>query len=418
MDLKAYVRECGLRARDAAARMATLDSATKERALRAMARAISDRAAFIKQQNERDLAEARETGLASAMIDRLTLNDKRIAGMTQAVNEIAAQNDPVGEIEHMVCRPSGIRVGKMRVPIGVVGIIYESRPNVTADAAALCLKAGNACILRGGKEAFHSNMVLAKILSDAGTAAGLPEHAVQLIEVTDRATVALLAQAEGLVDLIIPRGGEALIRAVVEAARVPVIKHYKGVCHTYVDADADLEMAQRLCFNAKVQRPGICNAMETLLVHRAVAEKFIPPMFAEYRNAGVELRGCEKTRKIDPTAKPATEEDWYAEYLELILAVRIVESMDEAISHIRTYGSAHTDAIVTENVRTAERFVREVDSSSVMVNASTRLSDGGEYGLGAEIGISTDKLHARGPMGAAELTTYKWIVYGDGAIRQ
>ncbi len=417
MDLKQYVRQVGERAKQAAARMAILDSATKEKALRAMAQAISEDAALIKQENEKDLAAAKAAGLSSAMIDRLTLNDKGIAAMTEAVNEIAAQTDPVGEVEHMAYRPSGIRVGKMRVPLGVVGIIYESRPNVTADAAALCLKAGNACILRGGKEAFNSNMVLAKVLSNAGQAAGLPAFAVQLIEVTDRATVALLAQAEGLVDVIIPRGGEALIKAVVEAARVPVIKHYKGVCHTYVDKDADLAMAQKVCYNAKVQRPGICNAMETLLVHAAIVARFIPPMFKQYREAGVELRGCEKTTKIDPTVKPATEEDWYAEYLDRILAVRIVDSLDEAIEHIRTYGSAHTDAIVTDNVRTADRFVREVDSSSVMVNASTRLSDGGEYGLGAEIGISTDKLHARGPMGAAELTTYKWIVYGDGAIR-
>jgi len=417
MDLKAYVRQVCEQAKKAATCMALLNSATKEKALRAMARAISEDAALIRQENEKDLAAAKAAGLSSAMIDRLTLDDKGITGMTEAVNEIAAQTDPVGEIEHMAYRPSGIRVGKMRVPLGVVGIIYESRPNVTADAAALCLKAGNACILRGGKEAFNSNMVLAKVLSNAGQAAGLPAFAVQLIEVTDRATVALLAQAEGFVDVIIPRGGEALIRAVVEAARVPVIKHYKGVCHTYVDKDADLAMAQKVCYNAKVQRPGICNAMETLLVHAAIGARFVPPMFKQYREAGVELRGCDKTRKIDPTVKPATEEDWYAEYLDRILAVRIVESTDEAIEHIRTYGSAHTDAIVTNNVRTADRFVREVDSSSVMVNASTRLSDGGEYGLGAEIGISTDKLHARGPMGAAELTTYKWIVYGEGATR-
>jgi glutamate-5-semialdehyde dehydrogenase len=306
----------------------------------------------------------------------------------------------------------------MRVPIGVIGIIYESRPNVTTDAAALCLKAGNSCILRGGKEAIHSNLALSQIISEAGIAFGLPQNAVQLVEHVDRETVALLAQAEALVDLIIPRGGESLIRAVVQAARVPVIKHYKGVCHTYVDSGADLEMAKEVCFNAKVQRPGVCNAMETLLIHEGVAAAFLPPMAALYRSAGVVLRGCDGSRAIDPGIEKATENDWYAEYLDLILTVKVVPSIDDAIHHIRTYGSAHTDAIISSDVRATEKFVREVDSSSVMVNVSTRLSDGGEYGLGAEIGISTDKLHARGPMGAADLTTNKWVVTGDGVIRR
>jgi len=351
------------------------------------------------------------------LIDRLTVDDSGIEKIAKAISEIAAQTDPVGEITDMVRRPSGIEVGRMRVPIGVVGIIYESRPNVTADAAALCLKAGNACILRGGREAFHSNMILAKVLRDAGTQSGLPENAIQLIEVTDRETVTLLAQAVGLVDVIIPRGGEGLIRAVVDAAKIPVIKHFDGICHTYVDAEADTDMAISICFNAKVQRPGVCNAMETLLVHRDAAQRVLPPLFAKYRKAGVELRGDQTTRAIDSDVLPATDADWKTEYLDLILSVKVVESIDDAMDHIRTYGSAHTDAIVTNNVFTARRFVREVDSSSVMVNASTRFSDGGEYGLGAEIGISTDKLHARGPMGAAELTTYKWVVYGEGTIR-
>ena len=418
MDLSSYIQETGKRAKAAAARMSALEPGTKSSALLAMAEAIGDSETLIIAENAKDLAAARENGLSDAMIDRLTLDVKGVAKMRQAVREIAEQTDPVGEVSDVVRRPSGIEVGQMRVPIGVVGIVYESRPNVTADAAALCLKAGNACILRGGKEAFHSNMVLARILADAGVDAGLPEHAVQLIEVTDRETVALLAQAEGLVDVIIPRGGESLIRAVVEAARVPVIKHYAGVCHTYVDEAADLDTAAELSFNAKVQRPGVCNAMETLLVHESVAGELLPPLFARYREAGVELRGDEAVRRIDSDVTPATEDDWYAEYLDLILAVRIVTSLSEAIEHIRHYSSAHTDAIVTRDIGAARRFVREVDSSSVMVNVSTRFSDGGEYGLGAEIGISTDKLHARGPMGAAELTTYKWVVQGEGVIRE
>ena len=418
MDAREYVEKIASAARRAAAALALSSGGQREKALLACAALIRRRSGEILAANEKDLARREEFRLSEALVDRLRLTDQRIGAMAEALEQIARQADPVGQTLAAYNRPDGLRIEKRRVPIGVIGIIYESRPNVTADAAALCLKAGNACILRGGKEAFHSNVTLARILAEAGVAAGLPEHAVQLVEVTDRETVTLLAQAEGLIDVIIPRGGEGLIKAVVEAARVPVIKHYKGVCHTYVDAHADLAMAQTICYNAKVQRPGVCNAMETLLVHSAVAQKFIPPMFAEYRKAGVELRGCERTRKIDPMVKPATEEDWYAEYLDKILAVRIVESLDEAINHIRRYGSAHTDAIVTDDVRSAERFVREVDSSSVMVNASTRFSDGGEYGLGAEIGISTDKLHARGPMGAAELTTYKWIVYGNGTIRQ
>ena len=417
MDLKVYINDVGKRAKQASVRMAAIDSATKGRALLAMADAVRANADAVKRENAKDLEAGRNNGLSDALIDRLTVDDSGIEKIAKAISEIAAQTDPVGEITDMVRRPSGIEVGRMRVPIGVVGIIYESRPNVTADAAALCLKAGNACILRGGREAFHSNMILAKVLRDAGTQSGLPENAIQLIEVTDRETVTLLAQAVGLVDVIIPRGGEGLIRAVVDAAKIPVIKHFDGICHTYVDAEADTDMAISICFNAKVQRPGVCNAMETLLVHRDAAQRVLPPLFAKYRKAGVELRGDQTTRAIDSDVLPATDADWKTEYLDLILSVKVVESIDDAMDHIRTYGSAHTDAIVTNNVFTARRFVREVDSSSVMVNASTRFSDGGEYGLGAEIGISTDKLHARGPMGAAELTTYKWVVYGEGTIR-
>ena len=417
MDLKVYINDVGKRAKQASVRMAAIDSATKGRALLAMVDAVRANADAVKRENAKDLEAGRNNGLSDALIDRLTVDDSGIEKIAKAISEIAAQTDPVGEITDMVRRPSGIEVGRMRVPIGVVGIIYESRPNVTADAAALCLKAGNACILRGGREAFHSNMILAKVLRDAGTQSGLPENAIQLIEVTDRETVTLLAQAVGLVDVIIPRGGEGLIRAVVDAAKIPVIKHFDGICHTYVDAEADTDMAISICFNAKVQRPGVCNAMETLLVHRDAAQRVLPPLFAKYRKAGVELRGDQTTRAIDSDVLPATDADWKTEYLDLILSVKVVESIDDAMDHIRTYGSAHTDAIVTNNVFTARRFVREVDSSSVMVNASTRFSDGGEYGLGAEIGISTDKLHARGPMGAAELTTYKWVVYGEGTIR-
>ncbi len=417
-DLKKYVLEKCERAQIAARRMAVADTATKNSALLAMADAIGSQADRIKTENAKDLEVGRDKGLSDALIDRLRLDDKGILGMQDALSEIAEQPDPVGAIEGMVTRPTGIDVGKMRVPVGVVGIIYESRPNVTADAAALCLKSGNACILRGGSEAIHSNVVLAEVLSQAGTDAGLPENAVQLIDITDRETVTHLAQAEGLVDLIIPRGGEGLIRAVVDAATIPVIKHFSGNCHVYIDADADLKKADDIAFNAKVQRPGVCNAAETLLIHNAVAQEVIGSLFPKMREAGVELRGCARTCAIDAQCAQAIEEDWDTEYLDLILAVKIVDTMDDAVDHITKHGSKHTDAIVTQDYTTSRRFVASVDSSSVMVNASTRFSDGGVYGLGAEIGISTDKLHARGPMGAADLTTYKWVVFGDGAIRE
>jgi len=418
MQIEEYIAKKAQAAKAASRRVASLSTTVKNEALLQMAAAIESSAELVRKQNGKDLEAAEQKGLSGAMLDRLRLSDKRIAGMAEGLREIAALPDPVEALEEMVRRPSGIRVGKLRVPIGVIGIIYESRPNVTADAVGLCLKAGNAVILRGGSEAIYSNICLVKILSEAAYSAGVPQGAVQLVETTDRRAVTEMLKAEGLIDLIIPRGGKQLIKTVVEHSRIPVIKHYEGVCHIYVDDEADLEMAQKLCFNAKVQRPGVCNAMETLLVNAKVAKDFIPKMFEQLTKAGVEIRGCPRTKEIAPYVKEATQEDWYTEYLDLILSVRIVDNLEEAIAHINQYGSAHTDAIVTGNYFKAQRFVAEVDSSSVMVNASTRLSDGGVYGLGAEIGISTDKLHARGPMGVKDLTTYKWVVYGEGQIRQ
>ena len=338
--------------------------------------------------------------------------------MLAGVHAVAALPDPVGRIESTQVRPNGLRVERRRVPLGVVAIIFESRPNVTADAAGLCLKSGNACILRGGKEAIHSNLAIAKCIKTGLAEANLPAAAVTVIDSIDRAIVPAMATAEGLIDLIIPRGGAGLIRAVVEAATIPVIKHYAGNCHVYVHAAADLAMAEAIAVNAKCQRPGVCNAMETLLVDAAIAEEFLPAVAAKLIDAGVELRGCERSRQLCANMADAAEEDWFAEYLQLILAVKVVSGVAEAIGHINTYGSKHTDAIVTADISAAEAFVAGVDSSSVMVNASTRFSDGGEYGLGAEIGISTDKLHARGPMGAEDLTTYKWVVTGSGHLRQ
>ena len=352
------------------------------------------------------------------MVDRLRLTDKTVESMARALEQIAAQTDPVGQAISACNRPNGLRIEKRRVPIGVIGIIYESRPNVTADAAGLCLKAGNACILRGGKEALYSNLAIAECLRQAIASAGLPAAAVSVIDKSDRDIVTAMCKANGLIDLIIPRGGEALIRAVAEAATIPVIKHYTGNCHVYVHSDADLEMACAIILNAKTQRPGVCNATETLLVNKDIAATFLPTAATQLRKAGVELRGDETARKIVSDMKVATEQDWLTEYLELILAVRVVDSLDAAVAHINKYGSQHTDAIVTRSLSAAQRFVAAVDSASVMVNASTRFSDGGEYGLGAEVGISTDKLHARGPMGAEDLTTYKWIVTGNGHLRQ
>jgi len=417
MDAVAYVQTLAAAARAAAAELAVATGAQRREALLAAARAIRGAAGELQAANAKDLQAARGMGLTDAMIDRLRLSDSRIESMAAALEQIAAQTDPVGETLAGYNRPNGLRIEKRRVPIGVVGVIFESRPNVTADAGGLCIASGNACVLRGGKEAIHSNLAIAAILGDALEAAGLPRQAVAMVDTTDRAVVAAMASAEGLIDVIIPRGGHGLIRAVVEAATIPVIKHYDGNCHVYVHAAADLEMAGRIVINAKCQRPGVCNAAETLLVDAAVAGAFLPRIAKALVAENVELRGCERTCKLVADAKAAEPADWDTEYLDLILAVKVVDDLDAAIAHINAHGSGHTDAIVTSDLTAAERFVASVDSSSVMVNASTRFSDGGEYGLGPEIGISTDKLHARGPMGAADLTTYKWIVTGAGQVR-
>lgn len=373
----------------------------------------------ILQANQKDVERAKAQNLSKALIDRLLLNEKRIEEMARACEEIAALPDPVGRIEGMNVRPQGFRVGKMRVPIGVIGIIYEARPNVTIEASALCLKSGNGVILRGGTDAYHSNLALVQLFQEAIQREKVDPNLVSYILSTDRESIIELLHQENDVHLIIPRGGEGLIRTVTENSRIPVLKHYKGVCHVYVHEKANLDMALSIVLNAKVQRPAVCNAMETLLVDSKIAEIFLPKVLSALQEKGVEIRGCPKTMKIySNQVKPAEEADWFAEYLDLILAVKIVENLHEAIDHINTYGSNHTDAIVTEDIHVAEQFLREVDSASVMVNASTRLSDGGVYGLGAEIGISTDRLHARGPMGLEELTSYKWIVIGNGHIRE
>jgi glutamate-5-semialdehyde dehydrogenase len=418
MDAKSYVESLARAARQAAGVLAVSKGAAREAALRAGAAALRKARAEIAAANEKDLAGARQAGLAPALIDRLRLSEKAVESLATSLEQIASQPDPVGATLAAWNRPDGLRVEKRRVPIGVIGVIYESRPNVTAEAAGLALKSANAAILRGGKEALHSNLAIAAALREGLAAAGLPPAALAVIDRTDHAVVTALCQAEGLIDLLIPRGGEGLIRAVVAAARIPVIKHFTGNCHVYVHAAADLGMAERIVLNAKCQRPGVCNAAETLLVDAAVAEQFLPAVAAKLTAAGVELRGCPRSRQLVPSMKPAAEDDWYKEYLDLILAVRVVDSPEAAIDHINTYGSHHTDAIVTGSLAAAETFVARVDSASVMVNASTRLADGGVYGLGAEVGISTDKLHARGPMGAEDLTTYKWIVTGQGHLRE
>jgi len=400
-----------------ARQVANLSTTVKNRVLLAMAAALLERKDYIQAQNELDLAAGREKGLSAAMLDRLALSDKVIEAMVTGLREVAALPDPVGEISELQRRPSGIMVGRMRIPLGVIGMIYESRPNVTVDAAALCLKAGNAVLLRGGSEALHSNLALAEVLRDCLAAEQLDPAAIQVIPVTDREAVTCMLRLEEQIDLIIPRGGEGLIRFVSENSRIPVLKHYKGVCHVFVDAGADLGMANEIVINGKTQRPGVCNALETLLVHRDAAAEFLPAVGARLAVAGVEIRGCPQTLALMPMAIPAGPDDWGMEFLDLILAVKVVADIDEAMAHIARYGSQHTEAIITNNHAHAQRFLREVDSSSVMVNASTRFSDGGQYGLGAEIGISTTKLHAYGPMGLRELTTRKFIVYGEGQIR-
>ncbi len=407
----------GKRARRASQHMAVASSSVKRNMLEAVAKALEKERPAIATANEKDLVEAEKRGLPKAKVDRLRLTDKVVSEMIGGLLEVAALPDPVGEVTRMWVRPNGLRVGRMRIPLGVIGIIYESRPNVTVDAAVLCIKAGNTVILRGGSEAFHSNQCLAGILQRCLVEAELPEAAVQLVATTDREAVLDLLQLEEYIDVMIPRGGEELIRFVTQHARMPVLKHYKGVCHVYVDADADLDMAEKICLNAKVQRPGVCNAMETLLVHADVAASFIPRMASSFRKEGVELRGCARTCELVPGCKSATEDDWYAEYLDLVLAVRVVTDMDQAVDHIATYGSQHTEAIVTRDFEKAHRFVQEVQSSLVLVNASTRFNDGFQLGLGAEIGISTSRLHAFGPMGIEELTTTKFIAYGNGQLR-
>ncbi|MGB9698169.1 MAG: glutamate-5-semialdehyde dehydrogenase [Thermodesulfobacteriota bacterium] len=417
MTVKKQILEMAKKARQASYTLANLSSRIKDQALLDMAEELIKAAALLKKANAQDVKLARQKGLSPAMIDRLTLTDQVLQTMAAGLREIATLSDPVGQIVKMWKRPNGLLVGKMRIPLGVIGIIYESRPNVTADAAALCLKAGNAVILRGGSEAINSNLAIAGVLQRVIRKHGLPEAAIQVIPVVSRQAIEEMLKLEEFIDLIIPRGGEDLIRFVTAHSKIPVIKHYKGVCHVFVDASADINMAQEICYNAKVQRPGVCNAMETMLVHEAIAPQFLPPMAKKFAQAGVELRGCPQTKKILPAIKAAKEEDWGKEYLDLILAVRIVDSLDEAIQHIIRYGSAHTEAIVTQDYAHAQRFLQEVPSSTVLVNASTRFSDGFQLGLGAEIGISTTKLHAFGPMGVEELTTTKFIVYGSGQIR-
>ena len=416
-DLAAYCRELAEKARAASHQLAVVRGQTKQDALARAAELLRQRQQDVIDANAKDLEAAPAYGLTSAAIDRLRLDAKRVEGMARAIEEVSALPDPVGQVIEGGVRPNGLSIQRVRVPLGVILFIYESRPNVTADAAALCLKSGNAVILRGGKEAFHSNQAIHAIIAQAVRSAGLPETAAQVVATTDRAAVAHLLHLADLIDVVIPRGGEGLIRAVARESTIPVIKHYNGICHVYVDKAADLQMADTIALNAKVQRPGVCNAMETLLVQQDVADTLLPSLAARLREAGVELRGCERTCQLLPDCIPATEEDWRTEYLELILSIKIVDSVSEAVYHINRYGSRHTDAIVTGDLRAANTFVAGVDSSSVMVNASTRFSDGGEYGMGAEIGISTDKLHARGPCGLRELTTYKFVVSGDGQIR-
>ncbi len=417
-NLEQYMQQLGMQARAASVLLAEAEPAQKNNALLAIAEALLTHRDAIKTANQKDLDQGREDGLDDAMLDRLALTDERIDGMVEGLHQVAALPDPVGEITEMDYRPSGIQVGNMRVPLGVIGIIYESRPNVTIDAAALCLKSGNATILRGGKEALHSNQAITTCIQQGLAQAGLPEQAVQVIATIDRAAVGLLLTMNDYVDVIIPRGGKGLIERVSREATIPVIKHLDGICHVYIDDQADLDKAYEIALNSKTHRYGVCNAMETLLVNKSVAADILPQLDDAYRAKGVELRGCEASRQIDDQLKPATDEDWDTEYLAPVLSIRLVDDMQQAIEHINTHGSHHTDSIVSENYTRARQFLRSVDSSSVMINASTRFADGFEYGLGAEIGISTDKIHARGPVGLKGLTSQKFIVFGDGHIRK
>ncbi len=405
------------KAKDASRELALVDTRAKDKAIIAMAGALRKNVSYIIRENAKDIALARKKSLSSALIDRLTLTENRIRAMADSLSQIAKLKDPIGEVIETLLRPNGLLIKKVRVPIGVILIIYESRPNVTSDCIGLCLKSANAVILRGGSEAIHSNIAIFSVLNKEALKYRIPEGAISIIKDTDRKIVDGLLRKEGTIDLVIPRGGESLIREVAKKSRIPVIKHYKGVCHTYVDAGADLKMAADICFNAKVQKPGVCNAMETMLVDKRIARAFLPSMIRRFQNAGVEIRGSEEVKKLVKGVKPAAEADWYTEYLDLILSVKVVSGIDEAIAHIMKYGSYHSDAIVTCNKKHAAKFLSAVDSACVYVNASTRFTDGGEFGKGAEMGISTDKIHARGPMGLEELTSYKYIVYGNGQVR-
>jgi len=416
-DLENDIRDMAVRARKAARSLVSLSTEAKNSVLLRMAAAIDEKRDFIQTENQKDLGIAKEKGLSAAMLDRLELSDSVIASMMQGLTEVAALPDPVGEIEKMVKRPNGLMVGRMRIPLGVIGMIYESRPNVTVDAAALCLKAGNAIILRGGSEAIHSNRALASVLQEVLEKEGIAADAIQVIPVTNREAVNIMLRQEEYIDLIIPRGGEGLIRFVSETSRIPVLKHYKGVCHIYVDNDADLVRATPVIINSKAQRPGVCNALEGLLIHKDIAEEYLPLLAAELKKHHVKLLGCEESVRIVSDISPAMESDWGTEFLDLILCVKVVSGMEEAFAYIDQYGSQHTEIILTENYSNAQRFLNEVDASAVMVNTSTRFNDGGQLGLGTEIGISTTKLHAYGPMGLKELTTRKFIVYGQGQVR-
>ncbi len=417
MSLAGMIEDMAREAKAASRQLRRVGRAQKDSTLELLAGKLIDMQADIIKENEKDLAQARKAGLSAAMIDRLTMDYKVIRGMADGLREVASLPDPVGEVSGMWKRPNGLLVGRVRIPLGVIGFIYESRPNVTVDAAALCLKSGNTVILKGGSEAIHSNLILSDLLEQALVESGLPPKAIQVIPTTDREAVKILIGLDDYIDTIIPRGGEGLIRFVTGHSRVPVLKHYKGVCHVYVDEYADLHMAREICFNSKVQRPGVCNAMETMLIHKGIASDFIPDMVERFRDANVEIRGCPRTLELSQGIKPAVETDWPAEFLDLILAVKIVSDMDEALDHIEQYGSNHTEAIITNDYNRSQRFLAEVDASVVLINASTRFNDGNQLGLGAEIGINTSKLHAFGPMGLEELTTTKFIVYGQGQVR-
>jgi len=405
-------------AKEASKVLANLTSRVKDRALLAMADGLKQKIGVILAANEKDLRELKRRGLSSAFCDRLQLSRNRILDIARSVEDVAKLSDPIGEVLRMWRRPNGMIIGKVRVPIGVIGIIYESRPNVTCDCSSLCIKSGNSVILRGGKEAINSNIAIWEVLMAAAKKEGLPQGSINLIQTTDRKAVEILLKLDTYIDLIVPRGGEELIKKVVRISRIPVVKHYKGVCHTYVDEYADLNMAADIVFNAKVQRPGVCNAMETLLVHRDIAGQFLPSMVKKLKAAGCEIRGCPETRRIVKDIAPAKHMDWTTEYLDLILSVKVCGTIDEALDHIGRFGTKHSEAIVTSNYPNALRFLSQVDAACVYVNASTRLTDGGQFGMGAEIGISTEKVHARGPMGLEELTSYKYIIFGSGQIRE